>query len=162
MSVYTASLLWRSIEELFERRNDDLTAVVGAKDLDFALVEYFQKMIPGESEEDISAAFELLNSLAVSILKTVDDDFEHIKYSVKISNPAIRKYFGPKEAKAVIQSFENDRQLKMTRMQKIVVIYIVFITGERELKDFNALSKLIDIETPEADQYISLYKAKSA
>ncbi len=45
MSVYTASLLWRSIEELFERRNDDLTAVVGAKDLDFALVEYFQKMI---------------------------------------------------------------------------------------------------------------------
>lgn len=62
----------------------------------------------------------------------------------------------------VIQAFEAGRAPQVNDPKRIIGIYIVLLTGEAVLYDFDVLQIFIDKERPEAEVYIKAYEEKQA
>jgi hypothetical protein len=152
MSVYSTSFTWRALQELFDTRKDQLDEVVNDRTA-VTLDDYLSAMVPGDTKEEIDSSLKTLERLAYQVSQTLENDFDILKAIVKESPTSIRKIFSPSDCKKIIDGFEAGKTPAVDKTELVIGIYLVLISGEQELKNFDVLDILIDAETPSAEEY---------
>lgn len=153
MTIYTTSLTWNAIEELFtEKENVHQEILIG--DTEKLFNDYLLGRLPGESLEEIEAALGVLQQMAFKVTQTIPDDYKRMLEIVKISNKVVRSTMTSNEAKILIEAYEFSQIPPLDCFKNALGMWLVLKSGEVAMDYFDTLSVLIDLETPLAEAYL--------
>lgn len=160
--MYTASLVWSSLEALVEH-DDELLELILTDESSEQLFEYLDAAVPGETRESLDAALTLLTHMAQKVTRTLPNDFQEMLLTVKqLNSKPMQRVFTPKDARLIIDAFEKKELPELPTAELFMGVYLVLKTGERAFANLDVLETLIAFETPAVEEYESQLRAQIA